>query len=365
MIKYESILTSVNYFGLKLKNKIFMSSMNRCRACKNSGGVTEMMQVYYEQRASAGIIFTEPIYVNKQGLTSLGCSYWTDDNLEGWKKLVGKVREEGGVIFATLSHGGRVSHPEINGGKIPLAPSAVKPNIHIRAEKQILDSVTPKEMTTDDIQYILDDFHTVAQGIKKAGFDGISLHGSSGCLVESFIKSNTNLRKDMWGHYGGLDFPVQILKRFRSEFDPNYISIKINPFDGYNDMYESEPLKKYSALVDKIMLEAPIGLVELKEAYETGTDFANTQSKTKSKNLEIAKKIKSYKNFKLISNFGTKNIDNGLNLINQGKCDFLSCATFYVSNPNLPQKLKLGRPLIFPQENLYYTDGVSGYIDYL
>jgi N-ethylmaleimide reductase len=366
--KYENILTSLDYCGLGLKNKIFMSSMNRCRASKVSGAVTEFMKLYYQQRANAGIIFTEPIYINKQGITNQGSSYWTEDNLEGWKQLVSIVKEKDGVIFATLSHGGRVTHPEINGGKTPLAPSAVKPNIHLRAGNKILDPVTPIEMTDDDIKYVLEEFHNVAQGVKKAGFDGISLHGSSGCLVENFIKSKTNLRKDIWGDYGGLQFPVEILKRFKNEFNQSFISIKINPYDEYNDMYECKPLEKYSALVDKIMQESPIGLFELKEAYEKGHEFSNTQNKgeqVRLKNAEIAKKIKSYKNCKLISNFGSKNIDDGLYLINQNYCDFLSCATFFVSNPDLPKKISQGLPLVFPEENLYYTDGPRGYIDYI
>ena len=82
------------------------------------------------------------------------------------------------------------------------------------------------------------------------------------------------------------------------------------------------------------------------------------------KNAKIAKLIKSYKECKLISNFGTKNIEDGLRLIEEDYCDFLSCATFYVSNPDVSLRLKRNVPLRLPDESLYYTDGVEGYIDY-
>jgi N-ethylmaleimide reductase len=350
------------YLGkLKIKNKIFMSSMNRCRADKKNCKATPIMQTYYEQRSSAGIIFTEPIYISQEGLTRDFCSgLWNDDQIDGWKRINEKVHERDGVIFATLSHGGRTSHPDINGGITPISPSAVRPDIQIRLKDRLLDAVTPREMTQDDISRVLEDFHKTAIRAKKANFDGISLHASSGSLVECFIKSNTNLRGDYWGHEGGLQFPIEVLKRFKCEFDRQYISIKINPFDKYNDMLEDNPKEKYLKLIDKIHSDTSIELIELKEIIEEGSDYLNSQTKVMSD--LFGQEIR--KGSKLISNFGTKNINDAINKMEDNTADFVSCATFYVSNPELPEKLKKNIPLQYADPKLFYTNGEEGYIDY-
>ena len=274
-----------------------------------------------------------------------------------------KVHENEGVIFATLSHGGRTSHPYINGSFTPISPSSVRPNIHIRINDKLEEGVTPREMDVGDINRVLDDFHKCAVRVKKCGFDGISLHATSGSLVECFIKSNTNLRTDNWGGEGGLQFPIEILNRFKSEFNKDLISIKINPFDHYNDMHETNPKEKYLNLIQKIHEESQIGLIELKEVVETGNDnMSNSSNRIKIISELFEQEIKRGSNF--ISNFGTKNINDAIIKMEKNTCQFVSCATFYVSNPDLPNLLKNNKPIILPDETLYYTHGVQGYIDY-
>lgn len=356
--------TSLN--KINLKNKLFMSSMNRCRAEKNTCNATSIMQTYYSQRASAGVIFTEPIYISPDGLTRDYCSgLWNDDQIDSWKRINEKVHDKNGVIFATLSHGGRTSHPYFNGDHTPISPSAIRANIQIRLKDKLLDSVMPKEMTNDDINRVLEDFHKAAISVKKCNFDGISLHATSGSLVECFIKSNTNIRKDQWGGEGGLEFPVQILKRFKTEFEKHRISIKINPFDKYNDMDEQNPKEKYLKLISRIKDESPIDLIELKELEEIGSDDQSISNICQSKIISgiFAQEIRNNGCF-LISNFGTKKIKDAIFKMENNLADFISCATFYVSNPDLPEKLKSNIPLVLPDPKLYYSNAEEGYIDY-
>lgn len=362
----EKLLSPFKLGKLNLKNRIFMSCMNRCRADKD-GKANRMMIEYYKQRANAGIMFSEPLYISREGLTRENCSaLWSDEFIDGWRRIVDQVHEKEGVIFAFLSHGGRTSHSEINGGIQPVSPSSVIADIKLYAKGRKLETEAPREMSDDDIKKCLDDFHKAAIRAKKIEFDGIGLHGSSGNLVECFIKSKTNLRHDIWGGEGGLDFPIEILKRFKTEFSEDRISIKINPFDHYNDMDEARPKEKYLKLIDKINSEAKIGFIEFKEHPEvntTNSDEASfTSAKIKKETLAISKHIR--KNFYLISNFGTKNMKDAIDKMENDLADFVSVATHYVSNPNLPEKLRKNKPLILPEEQTYYSQGQEGYIDY-
>jgi N-ethylmaleimide reductase len=81
--------------------------------------------LYYEQRASAGLIITEGAqvsdaigYINTAGIH-------TDEQVEGWKKKQTCCMIKGGKIFIQLWHVGRMSHPDFHNGALPLSASAI------------------------------------------------------------------------------------------------------------------------------------------------------------------------------------------------------------------------------------------------
>ena len=96
---------------------------------------------------------------------------YTKEQAQGWKKVVEEVHKNGGLIYIQMFHGGRASHPLMNGGLDPWAPSALA----IRGEKLhgIGDFIAPKEMTLDDIKSTVSDFDKSLDLIKEANFDGI------------------------------------------------------------------------------------------------------------------------------------------------------------------------------------------------
>lgn len=363
----EKLLAPFQLGKLTLKNRIFMSPMSRCRADFNNK-TSRIMETYYEQRSTAGCILSEPIAVSIEGLTGRAePGMWSDEFIDGWKRIIERVNNKDGIIFGTLSHGGRASIANNYGGI--LAPSAVYSKFrleNVREDPSVKEySIEPKAMTLDDINRILDCFHQASIRIKKAGFNGIHLHASSGCLVESFMKSKTNKRTDRFGDPA--EFTTEILKRFKDSFDDQYIGIKIAPVDQYNNIYEENPKQKFKYIISEIK-KINIGLIEIKETcdkiiYEENEFLPSEQIKSCIKyfNREIRKDNKSY----LIANFGTKNIQDAIDIMENDISDFVSCASFFISNPNLPEKIKKGEELILPNVKYYSTGGEKGYIDYL
>jgi|688.fasta_scaffold75658_4 N-ethylmaleimide reductase len=116
----------VSLGGLQLKNRIVMSALTRIR-CTEEGVPTDLVREYYTQRTGAGLILTECVAVSKRGIgyPYQGCLY-SKEQAEAWKKVVDSVRSKGTKMFVQIYHAGRVTHPHLNGGFDPIAPSPIR-----------------------------------------------------------------------------------------------------------------------------------------------------------------------------------------------------------------------------------------------
>jgi len=97
------------------------------------------------------------------------------------------VHEAGGRIFLQLWHVGRISDPVYLKGELPVAPSAVAAGgyvSHVRPKKPF---VTPRALETAEIPAVVESFRKGAQNSKRAGFDGVEIHGANGYLLEQFL----------------------------------------------------------------------------------------------------------------------------------------------------------------------------------
>ena len=60
-------------------------------------------------------------------------------------------------------------------------------------------TVTPREMTRDDIRQAIADYRNAAQIAKDAGFDGVQLQAGFVYLIQQFLHEPTNRRTDEYG----------------------------------------------------------------------------------------------------------------------------------------------------------------------
>src|SRR5471030_1292076 len=114
--------------SLQLRNRLVMSPQTRNRAVDNNIP-NALMAEYYGQRSGAGLIITEGTSPSPNGLGYARIpGLYSQEQVEGWKKVTAAVHAGGGKIIAQLMHTGRISHPlNMPEGAEVLAPSAVKP----------------------------------------------------------------------------------------------------------------------------------------------------------------------------------------------------------------------------------------------
>src|SRR5580692_10590140 len=186
--------------ALSLPSRILMAPLTRSRAHPDTRVPSGLAVEYYRQRASAGLIVSEATSV-----TAMGVGYaatpgiWSDEQTEAWKKIASAVHGAGGRMLLQLWHVGRVSDPMFLNGALPVAPSAIRPKGHVSLVRPEKEYVTPRALETDEIPKVIAAFRLGAENAKKAGFDGVHIHGANGYLLDQFLQDSTNHRSDAYG----------------------------------------------------------------------------------------------------------------------------------------------------------------------
>jgi len=333
-----------------------MAPMTRSRATGNTPG--ELHVEYYTQRAGAGLIITEGTspsangigYARTPGIFSAG-------QAEAWKKVTGPIHQQGGKIFVQLMHVGRIAHPHnMIGGTSILAPSAVTPDVQMWTDQAGLQAVpTPKAMNADELQQIINDYVNAAGLALEAGFDGIEIHAANGYLPEQFLNARTNTRTD---DYGGSSenrnrFALELVRQISNRIGRERTGIRISPFSTYNDMpVYDEVTEQYEHLALK--------LNELSPAYIHVVEYA---ARGHEEGRNLLKSIRTLFNGVLIAN-GGYTLQMAMEKLEKGEADLISFGTPFISNPDLPYRLKHQLPLTGPNAELFYTPGEKGYTDY-
>lgn len=352
----QILLSPYNSSHLKLKNRIAMAPLTRCRAGEGNTA-TELMAKYYEQRSGAGLIVSEgsqisPMavgYPNTPGIHS-------EDQVEAWKKITEVVHEKGSKIFIQLWHVGRISHPYFLNGALPHAPSAIKPEGKARTEKDKLPYVVPKAMSLDDIHATIKDFSTAAKNAMRAGFDGVEIHGANGYLINQFLCDSSNIRKDLYG--GNIEnrsrFGLEIVKAVVDEIGSQKTAIRLSP-GGINNVQDSNAKELFSYFVDKLNT-FELAYLHLLEPYVDLSEIPHSIQ-------EVAKFFRPlYKGTLMINNGFTQETAN--QVINDNLADLVSFGKLFISNPDLVHRFAKKASLNDWDLNTFYSPGEKGYTDY-
>ncbi|MEB2780281.1 alkene reductase [Algoriphagus sp. C2-6-M1] len=346
--------------GLELKNRVWMAPMTRSRAANPQNKPFEIHEKYYAQRASSGLIITEGSQVSKEGVGYINTpGIYSVDQVEGWKGVTKAVHDEDGKIFIQLWHVGRISHPDFHGGELPLAPSAINPNEKSYTPEGFKETVTPKEMTREEIKQTIQDFKNAGKNAMEAGFDGVEIHSSNGYLLHQFFNATSNVRRDEYG--GSIENRAKILfeiiDALKEVMPEQKIGLRLNPsLNGVFGMKaDEETIPTFEYIVKKLN-DYDLAYLHLSEPFTDVSDIPYLVS-------NIAKHFRPLYKGTLVINAGFDQ-EKGNKVIGSGDADAVAYATLYISNPDLVERFKFGADLVQPDKDTFYTPGEEGYTDY-
>lgn len=357
----QALLKPLDTPNLKLKNRVVMAPMTRSRAANPVKAPTADLQgVYYEQRASAGLIITEGSQVSERAVGYINTpGIHSEAQVEGWKAVTKKVHDAGGKIFIQLWHVGRISHPDFHDGELPLAPSPINPESQSYTPEGMKDTVTPKEMSKAEIQQTIRDFANAAKNAVVAGFDGVEIHSSNGYLFHQFFNATSNHRTDEYG--GSIEnrarFLFEVLEAVQQEIPIQKVGLRLNPsLNGIFGMtMDEQTIPTFDYIIGKLN-DYDLAYLHLSEPFNDVSDipYAETQ---------IAKRYRPIFNGMLMINAGFDQ-EKGNKVIEDGDADLVAYGKPYVSNPDLVERFAAHIPLSDWDAGTFYTPGEKGYLDY-
>lgn len=309
-----------------------------------------MMAEYYGQRSGFGMILSEATSVDPMGVGYPDTpGIWSDAQVEGWKKVTERVHAKGGLILCQLWHVGRMSDPIYLDGKLPVSSSAIAPAGHVSLVRPEKPFVTPRELTVDEIREVVGQYKRGAENAKRAGFDGVEIHGANGYLIDQFLQDSTNHRQD---EYGGsvenrMRFMLEVVDAVTGVWGADRVGMHLAPRGDAHDMGDSDP----AGLFTRVATE----LGKRKLAFLCARE--NFQQEP------LGPKMKAAFGGVYIANEGFT-ADSAREAIAAGKADAVAFGKPAIANPDLVERFRIGAVLNDPDPSTFYGEGPKGYLDY-
>ncbi len=333
----------------RLPNRILMSPLTRCRA--SDGRVpNSMMAEYYRQRAGAGIIFSEATAVDPMGVGYPDTpGIWSEEQIEGWKQITKAVHAEGGRMLLQLWHVGRISHSSYLNGKQPVAPSAIAASGHVRLLRPADDYPVPRALELSEIPEVIEAYRRGAENAKRAGFDGVEIHGANGYLLDQFLQDSTNKRTDNYG--GAVEnrarLMLEVTDAVISVWGAGKVGMHLAPRGDAQSMGDSNPLATFSYVAGE--------LKKRKIAFICAREYLGEN--------RIGPKLKqAFGGIYIANEKFTK--ETATQVLADGEADAVAFGQLFIANPDLPERFRLNAPLNSPNGDTFYSPGPEGYIDY-
>ncbi len=355
--------------SLQLANRVVMAPLTRNRA--PDALPTPLMARYYAQRASAGLIISEATAISPQAQGYIDVpGIWSEAQVAGWQQVTDAVHAAQGKIVVQLWHVGRVSHVDLQpGGQAPVAPSALvaktKTLLLRNGVPTFTETSMPRALHEDELPGIVADYRHAAACAVRAGFDGVEIHAANGYLLDQFLRSGSNHRSDAYG--GSITnrarLLVDVMQAVAQEIGGTRLGIRLSPVTPANDASDPHPQPLFEHVLRQL---APLDLAYL-HLIEGSTGSARDYMQG-DKPFDYGALRAAYR---AAGGRAAWMVNNGYDraLAEQALADGADLVAFgkpFISNPDLPRRLREGLPLTPSERATFYggVDKAKGYTDY-
>lgn len=337
----KSLIDTVQFrHGAQLSSRLVMPPMLTFSGLKGGFVSDDTLRYYHARSQAAGLLIAEYHYVSESGGPCSRPGYpeqlgiYSDEHLEGAKKIAAALQKNGNKAILQIHHGGREASGRAVKGEEVLAPSAL--------DFSFL-SYPVREMTNVEIEGIIKDFGRATKRAIEAGFSGVEIHGANHYLLQQFFSSFSNVREDKWG--GSLEkrmaFPLAVVKEVKrvvEEYAPKdfIVGYRISPEEIHGDEVGYSYTEAQALIREVIKYELDYIHLSLWEGYA---------SKPVGSDRTYAEHFKSIldNQTKLIIVGGIFSEEEAQDAIAQTPTDLIAVGRGTLIDPLFGQKIKEGR----------------------
>ncbi|MCL2717052.1 MAG: alkene reductase [Alphaproteobacteria bacterium] len=362
-----ALFTSLQVGACRLDHRVVMAPLTRMRADPVSFAPRPLNAEYYHQRGTpGGLIIAEAAAVMPEGRGSPATpGIYSQAQIDGWRQVVDAVHAKGGVIFLQLWHVGRASHSSFHNGAPPVAPSAIAITTEgMRATTADFGSAayeTPRALETEEIAGIVEAFRQAGTNALAAGFDGVEIHAANGYLIEQFLQERSNQRTDAYG--GSIENRARLLlevtEALTAACGADRVGVRLSPYGVANGSGEADPMPLYSYVVEALNGRglAYLHLVEPRSSGAGRTDVTRD-------NVPAAMTLFRPLWRGVLITAGGFTADSANAAVAEGHADAIAFGRFFISNPDLPRRIKDGLAFNPYDRSTFYGGDAKGYTDY-
>ena len=326
----------------------------------------DLMVDYYVQRATeGGLLITDATTVSPLGIAYVDApGIYTDAQVKGWQRVIDAVHAKGARIFLQMWHAGRQAHPANTDGVTPVAPSALRSLEHaairdVNGNIAEAELVVPRALELNEIAGIVEQFRRGAVLAKQAGFDGVELHGANGYLFEQFLLDGTNHRTDAYG--GPIEnrarFLFETLDAVVSVWGSGRVALRLSPSGTYGTMSDSDPHATFGYVAQRLNSYDLAYLHVIEPRIRGIVEQETSESDLTSKDMR-----RIYKGTIIAAGGFTG--QSAEQIVIDGHADLVAFGRMFISNPDLPERLRTGKPLTRYDRSTFYGGDERGYTDY-
>ncbi len=352
----EPLFTPFSGGNLDVPNRIVMAPMTRWFSPGEVPGPN--VAAYYRRRAEhgVGLIVTEgttidhPVSSHSERIPAFHGAA-----LDGWRRVVDEVHAAGGRIVPQIWHVGAMRHPKQdlpNRDLAAMSPSGLhKPGA----------AALGREMSAQDIADVVDAFGKAAYDARRLGFDGVEIHGANGYLLEQFLQTRTNQRTDQYG--GSIANRARLLlevtEAVSRAWHPDRVGIRLSPYGVANDSGEAEPMPLYSHVVNALDTMG-LAYLHLLEPRASGAGGREVDHQGVPSAAELFRPMWRG----VLITAGNFRADTAAETVARGTADAIAFGRFFISNPDLPERIRKGVAFTPYNRATFYGGGPEGYVDY-
>lgn len=325
--------------GMKIKNRLVRSATWENKTTHDGHMTPELYGVYEElAKNEVGMIITGYANVVQEEQPNPGMMGIYDDCfIPEYKSLTDLVHQYDSKIILQVAYGGTKTTYNI-GSRVIFAPSQVP---------EVATNTLGKEMTKQDIEYIVAAFGESARRAKESGFDGIEIHGAHTYLINQFLSPYYNRRTDEYG--GSLENRMRFLKEIyyamRKQVGEDYpIFVKLTATEFFDGGQSFEDTKVICKEMEKIGIDAIelSGNVHGKAKSMVGQMFEGYEIEAEGYFYRYGEEISKEVQIPIITVGGLSHIEKIEEILQNTNIQYFALARPLLAEPHLVRRWKEG-----------------------